>query len=142
MTQPPAGKVPSADTIVAPGDSHSSVDREGTRSYGGTSKAGKIINISVGFQIKTQEFNSCLSVFYDFSSPWVISLIVNVVLRCLLRKASCFAASKSTRENYGGSVSVERVDKEQRGSKSYGRNTSRGFRDRGSSGDRGRLRRR
>lgn len=49
-------------------------------------------------------------------------------------------ASKPTRENYGGSVSVERVDREQRSSKSYSRNMSRGFR--GSSGDRGRLRRR
>ena len=53
----------------------------------------------------------------------------------------CFIASKSTRENYGSSVSVEKVDREQRGgSKNYNRNTSRGFR--GSSGDRGRLRRR
>ena len=50
-----------------------------------------------------------------------------------------FVASKPTRENYGGSVSVERVDREHR-SKSYSRNMSRGFR--GSSGDRGRLRRR
>lgn len=52
----------------------------------------------------------------------------------------CLIASKSTRENYGGSVSVEKVDREQRGSKNYNRNTSRGYR--GLSGDRGRLRRR
>lgn len=48
-------------------------------------------------------------------------------------------ASKPTRENYGGSVSVERVERDQRGSKNYGRNMSRGFRG---SSERGRLRRR
>ena len=136
VTQPPSSKVPAADTIIAPGDSHSSGDREGTRSYGGTSKAGEI------FKLFTKIVKSRVQLLNVFHDSVVCGLFVaNVVLRCLL-KASCFVASKSTRENYGGSVSVERVDREQRGSKNYGRNTSRGFRDRGSSGDRGRLRRR
>lgn len=101
-------------------------------------KQVKYLNTSLKFlNLRVQ----LLNVFHD-SVVHRLFVANVVVLRCLLREASCFVASKSTRENYGGSVSVERVDREQRGSKNYSRNTSRGFRDRGSSGDRGRLRRR
>ncbi|XP_065909406.1 protein lingerer-like isoform X2 [Dysidea avara] len=82
-----ASVISGADAIVAPGDSRTSSNRDGPRSFGGTSRA----------------------------------------------------AAKTTREGYGGGVSVERGSREQRGGKGYGRNMSRGFRG---TGERGRLRRR